>query len=93
MFINRKYTWHIINIGWKPVSKTIGKYEIPQTLNVNINTLKRQSKSEKELSLSVLTCIRKIELLAVYELIFSKWFCCIKLDFCAFTSGLSQNQF
>ena len=30
---------------------------------------------------------------SVNELIFSKWFCCINLDFCAFTSGLSQNQF
>ena len=48
---------------------------------MNINTFKKQSKSENELSLSVLTCIRKIVFSAVYELIFSKWFCCIKLDF------------
>ena len=36
------------------------EYEISQTLNANINTFKGQSKSENELSLSVLTCIRKI---------------------------------
>ena len=39
---------------------------MPQTLNVSINIFKRQSKSENELSLSVLTCIRKIVFLAVY---------------------------